>query len=99
MLVSCVLIAYGAEQTPSKPANKPANNPTGKAANKVAAPDLEFLEYLGTLEGDEDNWTDVANLESLAQTNSTPAQSKDAQSDVKGKSKTETAAKGAGNEK
>ncbi len=28
------------------------------AANKVAELNDEFLEYLGTLEGDADNWTD-----------------------------------------
>jgi len=35
----------------------------GKPRAKNAAPNLEFLEYLGTLESDEENWTDVANVE------------------------------------
>ena len=34
-----------------------------EAKTKSPPPDLDFLEYLGTLESDEDNWTDVMNVE------------------------------------
>ena len=37
--------------------------PSQKPANKSAAPDIEFLEYLGTLESEDENWTDVAEIE------------------------------------
>ena len=29
-------------------------------------PDIKFLEYLGTLEGDDENWTEVASAESVS---------------------------------
>jgi hypothetical protein len=46
-LVSCALAAYAADREP-------------KPAPKIVAQDLDFLEYLGTLESDEENWTDIA---------------------------------------
>src|SRR5712671_6171035 len=64
-----------------------------KAGSKRAAPDLEFLEYLGTLESDGENWTDAVNAD-LAQ-----AQPKPKRSIAKDKSKTEAAAKNADSEK
>lgn len=33
-------------------------------ADEVGLPDADFLEYLGTLEGDEDNWTLVEQVAS-----------------------------------
>lgn len=30
------------------------------AADKKGQPDIKFLEYLGAMEGDQDNWTDIA---------------------------------------
>ncbi len=51
----CVMAAQGGERANAK-------SPTA-LASKSATPDLDFLEYLGTLEGDEENWTDVANME------------------------------------
>ena len=34
-----------------------------QAKTKPPAPELDFLEYLGTLESDEENWTDVVNVQ------------------------------------
>ena len=31
-----------------------------KPARPAAQPDIKFLEYLGTLEGDDENWTEIA---------------------------------------
>jgi hypothetical protein len=43
------LAAHGAESAPKKPTQ----------ATKPAQPDVKFLEYLGTVDGDEENWTDA----------------------------------------
>jgi hypothetical protein len=40
------------------------------APAKVAPPDEKFLEYLGTLEGEGENWTDVAATDLLEQVKS-----------------------------
>jgi hypothetical protein len=52
-LSGCLLmvlhIASAAEVTPKKAA----------PASKAAPPDAKFLEYLGTFEGDNENWTQV----------------------------------------
>jgi hypothetical protein len=47
-----------------KPDKKPA--PPAKAVQ----PDVKFLEYLGTLEGEGENWTDVAATDLLEQVKS-----------------------------
>jgi hypothetical protein len=44
-----------------KPDKKPAS------AAKAPPPDVKFLEYLGTLEGEGENWTDVAAPDLLEQ--------------------------------
>jgi hypothetical protein len=81
LAASCALTAHGADRGAAKPPSK-------------TTPDLEFLEYLGTLESDEDNWKDVLNVELPAAARTKPKG--DAQ---KGKAKAESAAKGAGGEK
>jgi hypothetical protein len=58
-LAGCVLVAPLAapiEARCAEPLKKPA------AVIKTPLPDLKFLEYLGTLEDDDENWTDVAVL-------------------------------------
>ena len=40
----------------------PSSKQTGKGAARSLAPNLDFLEYLGTLENEEENWTDVVNV-------------------------------------
>jgi len=52
LLLSFAMSAQGAEPEAKRPADKPP---------VVAKPDIAFLEYLGTLEDDEENWTDIAN--------------------------------------
>lgn len=84
MLVSCALAAHGAERASVK-------------TNKSPAPDLDFLEYLGTLENDEDNWTDIAKMELPQAT--TVAGKNAATATPKDKPKAETASKSAGSEK
>jgi poly-gamma-glutamate capsule biosynthesis protein CapA/YwtB (metallophosphatase superfamily) len=49
LLAGFSLAAHGAESAAKKTA----------AAAKAAQPDIEFLEYLGTVEGDDENWTEV----------------------------------------
>ena len=44
-----------------KPDKKPAS------AAKAPPPDVKFLEYLGTLEGEDENWTDVTAPDLLEQ--------------------------------
>jgi hypothetical protein len=44
--------AQGAEAQAKKPSTQ----------MKPAQPDIKFLEYLGTLESDEENWTEIAAL-------------------------------------
>jgi hypothetical protein len=79
VLLACITIARAAE---------PVKTETRKQS---AEPNLEFLEYLGTLESDEENWTDVVNVElPNAKAKSTGA---------KGKSKSEVAAKSASTDK
>lgn len=72
LLAACALSSFAAGPTP-----------VGKSTSKTAAPDLEFLEYLGTLESDGENWTDVVNVN---------VQSRDAagKSTVKGESKSDS---------
>lgn len=53
LLFAVALAAQGAEPAPKKPETK--------QATRAAKPDIAFLEYLGTLEGDDENWTDIAN--------------------------------------
>jgi hypothetical protein len=48
LLTGFSLAAHGAEQTARK-----------AASNKAVQPDIEFLEYLGTAEGDDENWTEI----------------------------------------
>lgn len=86
-LILCANVAFGADKAPAKP------------AEKAPAPDLDFLEYLGTLESDDGNWTDVLNVELPTQAAPAPSKSKADKSDVKGKPQPETAAKSAGNAK
>jgi len=50
LLASFSLAAHGAEPETKKTA----------ATSKSAQPDIRFLEYLGTLESDGENWTDIA---------------------------------------
>lgn len=50
LLAGFSLVAQAAESSPKKAA----------PATKATQPDVKFLEYLGTLEGDDENWTDVA---------------------------------------
>ena len=59
-----------------------ADRPAAKQSQGVA-PDLEFLEYLGTLESDEENWTDVVNIEFPAPDNSVDPSTKPAVSKPK----------------
>jgi hypothetical protein len=50
LLAGLSLTAYGAESATKK-----------SLANRVATqPDIQFLEYLGSLEGDDENWTEIA---------------------------------------
>jgi len=91
LLMSCALAAHAAD----RPAAKQAKSPQ---------PDLDFLEYLGTLENDEDNWTDVMTMDlpNAASSAAKPAKATGKVSDTnatKGKVKAETAAKGADSEK
>ena len=51
-LACAALSVEGAEPAPKKA--------DAKSATPVK-PDIAFLEYLGTLEGDDENWTDIAN--------------------------------------
>lgn len=83
----CANLAFGADRGATKP---PAKSP---------APDLDFLEYLGTLESDDGNWTDVLNVDLPAQTPAAPAKAKADKSDAKSKPQPETAAKRAGDAK
>ena len=53
MLAGLWLIATGALGADARP--KKPTEPT-----KPAQPDVKFLEYLGTLEGDDENWTEIA---------------------------------------
>ena len=85
--VLCANLAFGADRAPAKP------------AAKSPAPDLDFLEYLGTLESDDGNWTDVLNVELPTQTPQAAAKPKADKGDVKGKPQPETAAKSADNAK
>ena len=80
LLAVCVLAAHGADPAPGKP----------RAKN--AAPDLEFLEYLGTLESDEANWTDVVKADLMRASKPKGTTNKD-------QAKTEGATKSAGSEK
>jgi hypothetical protein len=49
LLAGFSLAAHGAESAPKK-TTQPA---------KPAQPDIKFLEYLGTVDGDDENWTDA----------------------------------------
>jgi hypothetical protein len=49
LLAGFSLAAHGAESAPKKSA--PPTQPT--------QPDIKFLEYLGTVDDDEENWTDA----------------------------------------
>jgi hypothetical protein len=49
-LAGFALAAHGTEPTAKK----------ATPAAKATRPDPKFLEYLGTLEADEENWTDIA---------------------------------------
>ena len=49
LLAGFSLAAQGAESAPKKPVQ----------ATKPAQPDVKFLEYLGTVDGDDENWTDA----------------------------------------
>jgi hypothetical protein len=85
-LITFAITARGAEQTPAKP------------VVKAPALDLDFLEYLGTLESDDGNWTEVVNIE-LPKPPPANAKSKVDTSATKSKAQTEAAAKSAGSEK
>jgi hypothetical protein len=58
-------LAYGADPEPRK---QPAKAETVKAATSqqnaqrapALQPDIKFLEYLGTVETDDENWTEIA---------------------------------------
>ncbi len=52
--------------SPSKRAPS-KTEPIKTSSSKVAQPDFKFLEYLGTLESDEENWTQI-DLEQIATT-------------------------------
>lgn len=62
--------------TPAKATGSKANgSKMDTAPNKAASPttaDLDFLEYLGTMESDEDNWTDLANDDVAAAAKASP---------------------------
>jgi hypothetical protein len=79
LLTTKVLVAPGAEAPPAKQQSK-------------NTPDIEFLEYLGTLEGDGENWTDIVKAD-LMHTAKPKSGAK------KNPPKTETAAKSASSEK
>lgn len=53
LLLSGVALAAHGEPAPKKVETKPEA--------RAAKPDIAFLEYLGTLEADDGNWTDIAN--------------------------------------
>ncbi|HTE41379.1 MAG TPA: hypothetical protein VK629_11140 [Steroidobacteraceae bacterium] len=71
LLASCALIV---------PLAAPAAEPMAKKTSvdaKASKPDLKFLEYLGTLEGEDENWTDLAVIAlEDAQTDTAPVISK-----------------------
>jgi hypothetical protein len=50
-LAGFALAAHSAESQPKKSPPKPAQ------------PDIQFLEYLGSVEADDENWTDVSAAE------------------------------------
>ena len=52
LIAGLSLAAHGAESASKKTAPAP----------KVEQPDVKFLEYLGALEGDEENWTEIATV-------------------------------------
>jgi hypothetical protein len=89
LLLSTAVSAQTVDQSTAQSVNK--------SAGKTPPPDLAFLEYLGTLEGDGENWTDVVNME-LPKDAKPAAKTSDAKA-TKGKSKPETAAKSADSEK
>jgi hypothetical protein len=49
LLAGFSLAAQGAESAPKKPVQ----------AAKPTQPDIQFLVYLGTVDGDDENWTDA----------------------------------------
>jgi hypothetical protein len=57
LLAGFSLAAQGAESAPKQPA-QPA---------KPALPDIKFLEYLGTVDGDDENWTDALSVMSAVE--------------------------------
>jgi hypothetical protein len=81
ILASCAVASQGADRPPTK------------AESKTVAADLEFLEYLGTFENDEDNWTDVVKMELPTPANTVAG--KNAAASARDKPKAETAPKSA----
>jgi hypothetical protein len=57
-----------AADRPVTDSGKPDKKPAAPA--KAAQPDEKFLEYLGTLEGEGEDWTDVAATDLLEQVKS-----------------------------
>jgi hypothetical protein len=55
VLAGCALTAHGAESQSKKLPPKPTQ------------PDIQFLEYLGSVEADDENWTDVSAAESVVE--------------------------------
>ncbi|HYM35217.1 MAG TPA: hypothetical protein VET48_07440 [Steroidobacteraceae bacterium] len=80
LLLTCVAMTRAAEP------------PKTEVRKQSVEPNLEFLEYLGTLESDEENWTDVMNVE-------LPDKAKAKNQGARGKPKSEAAAKSASSEK
>lgn len=81
LLATCAMSTLAAEKPSSV-----------KQSDKSIAPDLEFLEYLGTLENDGENWTDIVNVDLPRAPKAKGATDKD-------KAKPEVAAKSARTEK
>ena len=62
---------------------------SAEPSKRTAQPDIKFLEYLGSLEGNEENWTDVANAEALASSTPSAAKQSNTQSKPDATKKTE----------
>jgi hypothetical protein len=53
-----------------------------KPAKRAPVADVGFLEYLGTLESEEENWTDIANADAVT-SNTAPANAQPAKQATK----------------
>jgi hypothetical protein len=67
LLAGFSLAAHGAESVAKKTA----------VAAKATQPDIEFLEYLGTVEGDDENWTEIEDEQLTWQQNDAALKTRD----------------------